>query len=334
MVREEITDLKFWRKYCKEVYNYFNGKINPYYPCRKLTVNDYEIPEFMKGGTVTDACVIIDRIVIFAPEIIESLVHTMQKNTDMLAVIRGWIISTIAHELSHMDQYMPWVLSIGSMPEDIRMKYEFDNEMNAERFIDKYKQDIVNNLGYFDTHAFRRLNSYLDYHENNTEWRIKEDTYRKISSPVEKFWNVMSSELLFDFKRMIKEYMIDEMEIVVYNPYADILGKFHEYTTCKVRVCDLYEPETSWSRNNAVDVMRFLSDNVYADTIGGYRKEISVIPYDDDNLTNISICIVIKGLYNEGESTESSKNVYIDKAYRIHSYKECVADWLKEHGLV
>ena len=344
IVNREVDDLKYWKKFSKKVFEYLNGKINPYYLATKITVNDYEFPivgkrEGVDESNLKNASMIVDRIIIFTPDIINFLEKFDDINpernhygADVLPVVRGWIVSIIAHELSHVDQKLPWFVrcASGKLADDVRTKFEYDNEMNSELFIDKYRKLLINEFGFFDTTSIRNLVSYKQMAKDLPD-SLNFNTYMKIRSPVDKFWDELSSLCLFDMESFIKGCGIEQIEMIVSNPFIS------NYQVCRIYTEDLYEPETSWSRNNAVDGLRFMSTAIY--NVDGLTQSHDIsIYHEKDDLHKICIWIDIKAIVTSESNNEMKQStVYIDQDLSesgpIYKANDALDKWIASHSI-
>jgi hypothetical protein len=289
--------------YIKKCYKFLNGKINPYYPARRLLLVNRDIDfagdkdsKFVINGEAS-----LDTVKIF-PDRISGFLDKYRFNELDVGFARGYLIGIVAHELSHLDQYIPWyafAIEDGEMvAEDLALHYEMMNDLNTIRFMTKYMNDISYELGNYSAEFYEQLSNYLTDADGNRIQPLPKYAhipYRKITSRVERFWNTMGTVCLCDLEKLCDDYDIESICLMVKNSFSGDDLVFTIYTD------KLKEPESNIAIQTEEDLSHCLSKYLY---IGCCWDAKMIL---DENKNAISIIFDCIGgdsdLYESGTDT-------------------------------
>lgn len=127
-----------WMHYCVKVFKYFNGRVNYILPATDITFGN---PHKYRKNFIF-ATNKIDQIEINLLDIIHYCVKINIKNEEE---IKGIIVFTILHELSHCDQDINFRFTMHDAKETL--KYEVANDLNSLAFLYSEMQEVDTQLG-------------------------------------------------------------------------------------------------------------------------------------------------------------------------------------------
>lgn len=254
----------YYRHYSAMVFNTLNGKINNIIQCNHM--------EFMGERTnpLSRSFVLGTN---FADVILISLVDIFQCAEDMKLEteeeLKGLIIFVIAHELSHLDQKIPF--KIMNKDTAIKQQIENANDANALHFLEETMMCFKHFFGEFN------LNGVYKMGKSSTNYYL----YQKIHSLEEKIFNIL-------------EYFVDRDEEFI--NLANILSSFNNpdmelYYT--VRNTNIHLTHKILERGVWVsprDTMEFLRSNLSIKTMA----QTCIKQNDRDNI--IQLIFVVPNL--------------------------------------
>ena len=276
------------RKLIRRVYKFLNGKINPRYKSYKLVIhNEMRVGiggerKTFYAGTADAGCVDI-----YLNDIVEFFGLTRSKMCSEY-IYKGYIICLVAHELSHVDQYMPIFMT------DLeRLCIEVGNEFNTLSYIEKYRSELENEFGPFSTVEYQARSAYLN--DENTEIfhavldAVKKNTeifdilsYKKINSPITKLWYQLSGLSLIDtYSYMSAHENLGRIAVVV----RDLIINDSEQVLM-INKDDMAQPETYQTYQKADFALEWITESIY----NGLSWDVDVyIPDEQPDLLIIAL---------------------------------------------
>ena len=199
-------------KFVEKVYDEYNGVVNPLLISDRLIIDEPSKVKIKKDFDDTNIpgrlsgtfAMVLSNCVHFNPNML------LDMNAACLELyggyisdmgVRGILISTIIHELSHLNQKIDY---FKVQRDDLEMlKMEVQNELNVSKFIRRHSEEIVNKFGSFGTEAFssayikRALNMGIDINAL--------PPYKPIKSAHEKFYDMMDFCSGIDTKWLLQD---------------------------------------------------------------------------------------------------------------------------------
>ena len=282
---------KEMRKLIRRVYKFLNGKINPRYKSYKLVIhNEMRVGIGGESKKIYAATADAGCVDIYLNDIVEFFGLTRSKLCSEY-MYKGYIICLVAHELSHIDQYMPIFMT------DLeRLCIEVGNELNTLSYIEKYRSELENEFGPFSTTEYQARSAYLN--DENTEIfhvvldAVKKNTeifdilsYKKINSPITKLWYQLSGLSLMDIYSYISDHeKLERIGVIV----RDLIINDSEQVLM-ININDMRQPETYQTYQKADFALEWITDSVY----NGLTWEVDVyIPDEQPDLLVIGLTSV------------------------------------------
>ena len=328
---EDLEDIDVWKSYLKKCFKYLNGKINPYFKARKLILEDREIIGPISENDLkydTYAVMNIDVVKVNIPALYNTFSDIFVKSSDLTLVWRGYCITVIAHELSHADQYIPWYFSSSAMIAEVKNAYEYANEMNMRKFIEQFEDDIRHELGEFNTTIPYANNAYSKIFEKNGNNGIV-IPYTKFYSNIQHMWNVLNMFTLVDLYKFVSDYDIRKVAIGFNDRFKDLSKRRDTVSVMYFYPLELDDPETFHSINTSVDVLQYLSVNLYG-KYGECRYWEITITVDEDDKHLMKILFIANSFSDR--DTMMNINVYAPKEYKIVTAHDAVKEYLDKIG--
>lgn len=162
--------------YAIRAFNYLNGKINTVLIANKLifsTAAEQQQPRNVLGRSV------LTTVIVHIPDVFSYCDHN-DFMTD--AEIKGLILHTIAHELSHCDQYIDF-MSVNRDQKSLRLM-EDSNDANTLAYLNAHYDELQSILGIFDLEPVWLPRPNLDIPQ-----MIKQ--YQRIRTVNDKIWSLL-----------------------------------------------------------------------------------------------------------------------------------------------
>ena len=223
----------FYRQFSANVFNYLNRRINIIIPCHHM--------EFMgeRVNTVSRSFILGTN---FADIIMISLLDIFRCAEDLKLQfeeeLRGLIIYVIAHELSHLDQRIPF--KVIKIDQAVKKQIENANEANTLHFLLEHKQELENFFGGIDFKGVYTI-------ANSDSMSL----YQRVKSLQEKIMDIL-------------EYFVDNnnqslSQALIKNNYQNLEIHYTNFSINYSTVCNVIKNGTWLS---PVYTMDFLRDNL------------------------------------------------------------------------
>ena len=300
-------DEKQIKKLIKKAYKFLNGKINPRYKSHKLVIhNELRVRMVDEDETFYAATADAGRVDVYLNDIVEFF-GSYRSAVASNYMYTGYIICLVAHELSHVDQYMPIFMTT-----EERLAIEVSNELNTLSYIDKYRQELENEFGEFSTVEYQNRSQYLSPEYLSIYKKlleaVKEDnelydvfSYKKINSPITILWRQLAGLTMMDMYTFLHDHPdIDRVAVIIrdmiINDCESVLMLYTE---------DLRNPETYQTYQKADFALSWLTNTI----VQGLHWDADVyIPEDDPKTFVISL-----------NSTKAMKNASAIETFEAES---------------
>lgn len=184
----------YFKLYTISLFNFLNGKIN-----KKIMANsiEFDIPssptEF--GRTISSNIVVINLYNIIR--------FSYNKGYTSDEIIRGVILNSVCHELSHLDQDINF--SRVRQDNDYMTLIEKSNDANALLFISNNYDVLQTRFGIFDMELIYKIQYTTDIARYSTLYTPIQSKEQKILSVLE---NLTESDICFIINNMNCEYIV------------------------------------------------------------------------------------------------------------------------------
>ena len=260
----EITDITNDAiiSFSKKVFEFLNGKINPYIKARKIKFIERDV-DFMDDDEYIDyevnAVEHFGEIILFVDDTREILINLLPEGVNIERSFKGFLIGIIAHELSHVDQYIPWYAYMTNSKEDnLRFNaYEYANEMNTLAFINQFHQMIVFALGPFSLPLYESGSKYLLDKDAEAYMKNHDITYKKLTDYPHAFWNRLSEFLHFDTYHFWVDTQFHRIDISIDNPYK------HYIKETQIDTSFVTDPTTHMAKKTLKELNQLLATEFY-----------------------------------------------------------------------
>lgn len=208
------------KKFAFKAYDFLNGKINPFYPSRKMIF--YKKPNVVYlNEEETDVSVfgqsVYDHIAINPYGIKDWLIRNIPNGSDEID-LRTLIICIIAHELSHLDQkYKLWDKAgmESKYPYKNSIEAEVANEINTIIFLENYYNLVSANLGKFDIDLYKDITAYKPDKIQSPAF------YGKIADIRDRTLEILSIVSGLNFIDLIKSDLFNDIDYIKINIFKD-----------------------------------------------------------------------------------------------------------------
>ena len=285
------------KKFLKKCFNVLNGKINPINPATKISFSTKHGAKIIhqQGERVTrlTGWATVSTIVFDVDCIIDILYSWLEYREYNVPKIHAYLLSNVAHELSHLDQDIRKCSNRDAM--------EYVNEMNMRKYITAHQDLLTTTFGDLDFEAAWAISGY-----NVLQEKYGHCSYARIPSIYVRLTEIFEKFHL-DIHKISSDENVHEVSFIVDNT-------FRKYKNLFVLDTDLvFHNPADVSYTHIHSLMDFISEEIMI----GYRWKVLRAFINTEH----AICIFLKSITSTVNSIIYSFDInqYV-KDERIDNY--------------